>query len=215
MNPSVVLTSETLELLDRMRSFVVEPCRRPPSVGGHHPAFENVIRPLLALADEAYVWSPRSKKRSMAYPMEILLPERGRFRFDLSKEVIEGHELFWTASAHSRGSIAIRLPHLPKDMERLFGYCSRLAGCDEPAILASRYQLAQSDSPGAIRYCDSAIDCGQFAFLFSASNGIQILSIFAPRSELVKLYQLASIHCPAYQRWTRNEPSSLERGATG
>jgi len=200
MTSPAELDSETLELLDRLRSFVVEPCRRPMSADGHHAAFNTLIRPLLATASEAYVWPAMSKDRPATYPMDILTAERGRYRFDLSKDVISGYEPFWHASAGSRGSIALCLPRLPDDIVGVLTHCSRLPGCNEPAILSTRYQLSKSDSAGAIRYCDSVIERSEYAFLFSATNGISVMSIFAPRNELIRLYQLAAEHCPGYQR---------------
>lgn len=73
--------------------------------------------------------------------------------------------------------------------------------CTPAAVCVSRYELSQSDSVGAIRYCDSVIDQGEFAFLFSATNGIQYLSIFAPGHEIETLYRLALDWCRPFKRW--------------
>ena len=205
MKSSPELDADTKALLAQLRSFVVSPIRRPASADGHHPGFTNVIRPLLAAASEAFAWPPKSKRDPVAYPPEILIPERGRYRLDLSRDAIAGNESFWHATAGRRGSIAIRLPLLPADMVQIFRHCSRLPGCDEPAVLSSRYQLSKSDSPGAIRYCDDVIDGDEYAFLFSATNGIEYMSVFARAEELEKLYQLAAEECPAHQRWRPDE----------
>jgi len=152
------LDADTKALLARVRAFLVEPQRRPPAADGHNRAFTYVIRPLLAVASEAIVWPPpRDHDRPVEYPRDVLIAERGRYRFDLSKDVVSGYESFWLAGAFSRGSIAIRLPRLSLDMAELFSNCMLSAGSDEVNILASRYQYSQCDSPGAIRYCNTVL----------------------------------------------------------
>ncbi len=44
------------------------------------------------------------------HKIDILIPDRGKFRFDLQKECVSGYKTLWNASAYRRGSIVIILP---------------------------------------------------------------------------------------------------------
>jgi len=197
MKSTPEITPEILECLSRLRSFLLNTCPASVDFNDRPPAHSKVIRPLLASASEAFVWPPLNKLKPVPYPTDILTPQRGRHRFDLSSDILSGHERFWHAGAGARGSIALRLPCLPNNFIEILMHCSRPGS----AVLSSRYQLTKGDSAGAIRYCDEVVDSGEFAFLFSASNGIQHLSVFAPAHELERLYRLALDWCRPFKRW--------------
>ena len=137
---------ETLEYLARLRTFIVQPCQHIPDFDERVPAHAKVIRPLLSAASEAFLWPPGNKQRTVQYPAEILSRERGRYRFDLSRDILTGYERLWHAVSWARGSIALRLPRLPNNFIEILMHCS----CTPPAVLSSRYQLATGDSAGAI-----------------------------------------------------------------
>ena len=78
--------------------------------------------------------------------------------------------------------------------------------CSGPAVFSSRYQLAKADSRAALRYCDECVSSGELAFCFSASNGIEDLSVFAPQSTLTELYRVAVDYCRPFKRWFECSP---------
>jgi hypothetical protein len=194
MEPPPTIHAQTLDDLARVRSFLVHPCPGFPEPADDVPAKEKVIRPLLRAAIEAFVWPPMYKTQGEPYPADVLAREHGRYRFDLSRELLTGHERFWYAPG-GRGSIVLRVPDLPDTIVEILMHCS-LGGA-----WGSRYQLAKGNSAGAVRYCYQVIDAGEFAFLFSASNSIQCLSIFAPSEEIERVYRLAAEWCRPFKRW--------------
>ncbi len=193
-------TAELLENLATIGTFSVATCWRRPDADEVLPAHSKVIRPLLSVATAAFVWPSSKQAHPVDYPDVILIPERGRYRFDLSRDVLSGYEWFWNASAWCRGSIVLRVNKLPMNMAEIFMHCSG------PAVFASRYQLAKGDSRSALRYCDACVFQGDFAFCFSASNGIECLSVFAPEPTLKELYLTSYDYCRPFKRWFECTP---------
>ena len=178
-----------------MKTFSVSTCRRSPDGDGIIPAHSMVIRPLLASATEAYVWPESTNTTPVEYPSDILTRERGRYRFDLTQDVLSGYERFWNASGGRRGAIVIRLAEEPPNLVEIFMHCS------PPLVYSSRYQLTKDGAQAAIRYCDKCISDDDLAFYLSNSNGIEHLSVFAAESKILRLYQTASDYGRPFKRW--------------
>ena len=196
-------TERTPALLTHLASigtFAVSTCWRSPDPDEVLPAHSKVIRPLLSAASEAFVWPPATEANPLEYPEEILARERGRYRFDLSHDVLTGYMRFWNASGWRRGSIVLRLTQPPMNMVEVFMHCSG------PGVFSSRYQLLKGDSRAALRYCESCASDGELAFCFSASNGIEQLSVFAPQPMLEELYRVAYDYCRPFKRWFECSP---------
>ena len=187
-------TPHLLERLARMGTFAVATCPQRPDGGEVIPAHAGVIQPLLRAASAVLVWPPSKTARQLSYPAEILVRERGRHAFDLSRDILSGYEYFWNAVAWRRGSLVIRIDQALPDMNQVFAHCSG------PALLWSRHQLAKGDSIAALRYCDAAADQGAIAFCFSASNGIEHLSVFAAEKRLASLYLTAYESCRPFDQ---------------
>ncbi|MBE2287465.1 MAG: hypothetical protein IAE77_28680 [Prosthecobacter sp.] len=194
------IPSESFDHLALAGTFFVSTCLTCPEADAVLPAHSKVIQPLIRGATTAMVWPPAKGARALAFPADILLPERGRYRLDLTRDVFSGHERFWNASGWSRGSIVLRMHEPPNDIAEIFMNCSG------PATFSSRYQLAKGDSKSAICYCDKSASQGDVAFCFSASNGIQHVSIFAPPDTLKALYQTAYSYCRPFKRWFECSP---------
>ncbi|KEQ23469.1 hypothetical protein [Paenibacillus tyrfis] len=82
------------------------------------PAYENVIRPLFDASIQAFVYRGTSKEHEGAFgelvgkPLDMkqedtLIPHKGKYRFDKTKECITGHEYLWHARSYKRGSIVL------------------------------------------------------------------------------------------------------------
>ena len=85
----------------------------------HTSAHDRIIAPLLQNALTAYVYNGRKDSivgafGSVEHPLNLsefsfLVRERGKFRFDLSRECVNGAEIFWNACSFRRGSVIILL----------------------------------------------------------------------------------------------------------
>ena len=87
--------------------------------GDHTSAHDQIIAPLLQNALAAYVYGGRKDSivgafGSVEHPLNLsefdfLVRERGKFRLDLSRECVNGAEIFWNACSFRRGSVIILL----------------------------------------------------------------------------------------------------------
>ena len=85
--------------------------------GDHTSAHDQIIAPLLQNALAAYVYNGRKDSivgafGSVEHPLNLnefsfLVRERGKFRLDLSRECVNGAEIFWNACSFRRGSVII------------------------------------------------------------------------------------------------------------
>ena len=161
------------------------------------PVFEKVIRPMLNASNKAFIYLPKNGAQedydnSIALCLQvpslmgsvapaiiqaldlstedILVKERGKYRLDKTKDCITKHEYLWLANGYRRGSIIINLP-------RDFDFLSVLPHCYTPKELLNPI-LGQS--PGAVKMCKEIKDNGGIAVIFSASNGLEFMDIYAP-----------------------------------
>jgi hypothetical protein len=74
----------------------------------HLPTLDTFLRPILNKAKECYVYGV-SEKNTTPLLGNILIKDKGKYRLDLSKEVINGFEFFWNGSYPERSSIVIVL----------------------------------------------------------------------------------------------------------
>ena len=143
----------------------------------HTSAHEQIIAPLLQNALAAYVYNGRKDSivgafGSVEHPLNLsefsfLVRERGKFRLDLSRECINGAEIFWNACSFRRGSVIILL-------EGEF---------DLAPILRRGAEISIDETPNMSE--------GQIAVLFSASNGIEWMDIYAPDAVQAIILKLA------------------------
>ncbi|MBD1365320.1 hypothetical protein IDJ77_16000 [Mucilaginibacter sp. ZT4R22] len=146
------------------------------------PAHETVIRPLLLNSIAAYVY--RLSKDADLYKdnADILLPDKGKYRLDISKECIKGHELLWNKTAWARGSIVIICKPENIDFDSLFKGCYDIGLNNTPN---------SGNSPAALKLCLKEIEAGNVSFCFSASNGLEWMSIYSTDERRETLYRTA------------------------
>jgi len=146
---------------------------------GVFPAHENVIRPLLKCATEAYIYQGRKEPfflyGKMQVPIdlsqeEILTKEKGKYRFDLTRECISGHEYLWGAIAWKRGSIVVILQPGTLDFGNILRHTF------DPGLIENPNTW---NNPAAAKLCKTVMEHGNIACIFSASNGIENMFIYA------------------------------------
>ncbi|PUA38050.1 hypothetical protein C8Z91_16750 [Paenibacillus elgii] len=159
------------------------------------PAYENVIRPLFDASIQAFVYRGTSEEHEGAFgelvgkPIDmkqedILIPYKGKYRFDKTKECISGHEYIWHARSYKRGSIVLILPN-DFDFSAVFTYCYSPSFDETPHM---------GQSPGAVKLCRETKD-NHIAVIFSASNGIENMGIYASDETINKIADLAESLC--------------------
>jgi len=143
------------------------------------PAHTLVIRPLLAQAERAYVYrgtkEPYFAYGGMQIPIDLtqedmLIFDKGKFRFDLAKECVLGHEYLWNAIGFKRGSMVVVAKAGKIDLKALFRHTS------EPGLLDNPNSW---NTASATKLCRSEAKKGHIAFIFSASNGIENMCVYA------------------------------------
>lgn len=130
------------------------------------PAHRRVIRPLMALATEAFVFGLRPNSLVLERCADILIPARGKHALDLSQEVVQGYEPLWNSGPPDRGSIVAAMPVAAFD-KKVFRFARRFFVIDNPNT---------SNSMAAVRYCRQAAKRGMLAFCFThySSQNVQM-----------------------------------------
>lgn len=140
-------------------------------------AHRKVIRPLLAIAEECYVYGLRRGSPLLTRCEAILRPDRGRHSLDLSQEVVVGYEPLWNATGFERGSIVAVVPVGAFD-KSLFRSALRFYVIDNPNV---------SHTPAAIRYCRTVAKSGKLAFSFT-KHSARSVQVYGPPLALQQLY---------------------------
>ena len=103
---------------------------------------------------------------SVEHPLNLsefgfLVRERGKFRLDLSRECVNGAEIFWNACSFRRGSVIILLEG-EFDLAPILRRCAEISIDETPNM---------GNSPAATKLAKRAMSEGQIAVLFRASTG--------------------------------------------
>jgi hypothetical protein len=143
------------------------------------PAHELVIRPLLKESIDAFVY--RSTKDEfflygkMQVPIkldeiDILIKDKGKFKFDRTKECISGNEYLWNATTWKRGSIVIIVEPSKIDFQAIFENCYR------PGLSATPNA---GNTLSATKKCKDEAKKNNIGICFPASNGLEWMQIYA------------------------------------
>lgn len=149
------------------------------------PAHDKVLRPLFEKAVDTYVYGLTDKSELLKLNGDILMKDRGKYKFDQTKECITGHEYLWNATTWKRGSIVI-IVKKDFDFTDIFRHAFRPALTETPN---------SGNSPSAIKKCKEAADKGDIGICFPASNGIEWIQIYTDVAHRDKLYKLAYDNC--------------------
>ncbi|MBL9166250.1 MAG: hypothetical protein JNN07_00755 [Verrucomicrobiales bacterium] len=144
---------------------------------------EEVLRPILASAEECLVYGISEDSRIFQASSSILQRDKGRHRLVLSGDPICGHELLWNAHGGERGSIVILMDPRALDAQRIFPHCYF------PYVYANP---GACHTPAALRLARKAIHhTRKVALVLPRNNGIEWMEVFAPSEMAVELFQLS------------------------
>lgn len=164
-----------------------------PSARGNYdvldrlPAHAAVLRPILARADDCFVYGIEPGSRIHAASSGVLRPDRGRHRIDLTGDAVTGHERLWNAYGGERGSIVILTGPDEFPAEQVFPHCN------VPHILEN-YRSAHT--PSAVRVARQHAARGGVAVGLPRNNGIEWMDVFAAPEVALALFRRALRLCP-------------------
>lgn len=153
---------------------------------GSLPAHDLVIRILLDNCKEAYVYGLKKENELFKSNADILLNEKGKFKFDTTKECIKGHEYLWNVTSWKRGSIVIIIENDKVNFHEIFKNCYRPALCATPN---------SGNSLSATKKCKEEAAKNNIGICFPASNGVEWIQIYASPELTKQLLQDARKYC--------------------
>jgi len=158
-------------------------------------AHELVIRPLLDKSDEVFVYNGQKDEfflyGKMNYSIKlaeinILIKDKGKYKFDKTKECILGNEYLWNATTWKRGSIVFILENEKIDFSKLFKNTYR------PRISTTPNS---GNNSSATKKCREEAEKGKIAICLPASNGLEWMSIYAKGKLFQDIVEQAEINC--------------------
>lgn len=169
------------------------------------PAHELVIRPLLEKSTDTFVYTGRKEDfflyGKMNSPVnleqiDILIKDRGKFKFDKTKECILGNEYLWNATTWKRGSIIFIIP------EGLINFAELFKNTSKPGITATPNS---GNNPSAIKKCREEAEKGNIAICLPASNGLEWMTIYAKGNLFKDIVEQAEKNCNDKDYYKRKE----------
>lgn len=162
---------------------------------GSLPAHELVIRPLLKESIDTYVYRG-AKEEFFLYgktqvpikleEIDILIRDKGKFKFDKTKECILGNEYLWNATTWKRGSIVMIIEPDKIDFGAIFKNCYR------PGLLATPNS---GNTLSATKKCKQEMAKNNIGICFPASNGLEWMQIYASPDLTSELLNMAKKYC--------------------
>ncbi|UXH77575.1 hypothetical protein [Roseateles amylovorans] len=145
-----------------------------------HAVHRTVLRPLLAMADGCWAYGIDKDGPLWKRSADILQPDRGKFRIDLSCDPVSGRESLWNASGGKRGTIVITVPVERFDGAALFPHCLEAWVFDNPRA---------GHTPGALSFTSKRLAEGRHVIVcLPRNNGIEWAEVFAPQPLVFDLY---------------------------
>ena len=117
---------------------------------------------------------------------DILIYEKGKYKFDLNKECVLGHEDLWYANKYRRGSIIIILENNLKIFENIFKYVFN------PGISGTPNS---GNTHSAVKKFKEEMKNGRIGICLPASNGIDWMDIYINQENMEELFMIAEKSC--------------------
>jgi hypothetical protein len=160
---------------------------------GEFSTFEFVVKPLLENCIYSYVYGLKDNSELYIENREILIKEKGKYKFDITKDCINGHEYLWGAVAskgeYKRGSIIIILENDLNIFDNIFKHTYY------DIHIQGDYPVNNNPNSGntisAIKKCKEEMKKGNIGVCLSASNGLEAMNIYIEekyKNELIKKY---------------------------
>jgi len=150
------------------------------------PAYEFILKPLIKNCLYAYVYGLRGDSKLYIQNKDILIYEKGKYRFDLTKECVTGHENLWNARKWNRGSIVIILENDLEIFEKIFKYTYN------PSLLGTPNS---GNTKSAIKKCKEEMNNNRIGICITASNGIDWIQIYIEQEKADELFLMAEQNC--------------------
>ncbi|MDR1911004.1 MAG: immunity 40 family protein [Helicobacteraceae bacterium] len=117
---------------------------------------------------------------------DILIPYKGKFKFDTSKEFVKGREELWGATAYERGSIVAVLKPSDIDFAEVFKSADRPVFLENPSL---------GNTPSAHRKAKNEAESGNIAIVFPAESGDREIEIYAQGETMEYILETAEKQC--------------------
>ena len=159
------------------------------------PAHELVIRPLLENSIDTFIYNGTKEEFFLCGKMQvpiklkqedILISDKGKFKFNKTKECVTGHEYLWNATMWKRGSIVIVLENNLDMFREIFKHTYN------PDLLATPNM---GNSVSAIKKCKEEMEKGKIVVCLSASNGMEYMQIYVGQRKTNELLKIAEKNC--------------------
>jgi hypothetical protein len=150
------------------------------------PAHSLVIKPLIEKSLFTYVYGLKKDDELVKLNTDILIADKGKYKFDISKECVIGHEKLWNLTGWKRGSIIIVIEKDKINFSEIFKntYNPRLLNTPNSGNTIS-----------AIKKCKEEAEKDNIAICLSASNGMEWLQIFAKGETFKAIVNEAKNYC--------------------
>lgn len=164
----------------------------PPDVRHHYevlekqPCHDLVLRPLLKSCEVAYVYGLKKDNPLYLTSNQILVSDKGKFRFNLDFECIANHEKLWNACTWKRGSIVIVIKN------EAFHYQDIFPHCYSPSVSATPNS---GNTLAAIKKCKEVAQSNMTALILPASNGIAWVQIYSTEAKTIEYFNAAKSLC--------------------
>jgi hypothetical protein len=160
------------------------------------PAHNLVIRVLIEHCTGAYLYGLKKDNELFIQNSDILQSDKGKYRFDTTKECITGHEVLWNVTGWKRGSIVIILENGKIDFKTLFKHCFR------PGLSATPNM---GNSISATKKCKKEASRNNIGICFPASNGLEWMQIYASPALTRELLSEARIYCQEKDYYSKKQ----------
>ena len=155
------------------------------------PAHDLVIKPLLENCMYSFVYGLRNDGELYVNNKDILIKEKGRHKFDTTKECITGHEYLWNITGGKRGSIIIILENNLDIFDKILKHTFIPINSDIPIIENPN----TGNTISAIKICKEEMEKGNIGLCFTASNGLEDMYIYAGLETKNELLRMVNDNC--------------------
>jgi hypothetical protein len=158
---------------------------------GKLPAHDLVIRPLLENCMYCYVYELKNDDELYINNKDILIKEKGKYKFDTTKECIAGHEYLWNATGGKRGTIIIILENNLGIFDKILKHTFIDIGWDIPVVDNPN----AGNSISAVKKCKEEMKKGNIGICITRNNGLENMFIYIEQKYKDELLKMVMDNC--------------------